>query len=94
MQIDRRTIEYSLLSKGFVREDTHHRYFYHVYQGVRTGAYAFISHGSKYKTYGRPLLKKMKKRLRLDTDRQIFDLFKCPMTGKDYNQVLKNKGLI
>jgi len=31
MQIDRREIESSLLSKGFVREDTHHRYFYHEY---------------------------------------------------------------
>lgn len=95
MQIDRRTIESNLLKKGFVlREDAHHRYFHHVYHGEKTPAYAYISHGSRYKTYGMPLLKKMKMGLRLDTNKQVIDLIECPMSGEDYNQILKNKGLI
>ena len=36
----------------------------------------------------------MKKQLRLDTISQVVDLFKCPMTEKDFNQILKEKDLI
>ena len=93
MQIERRIIESNLPSKGFVKEDTHHRCFYHEYQGKRTGAYTYISYGSSYKTYGVALLKRMRKELRLDTIRQVVDLFKCPITGDDYDQILKDKGL-
>jgi len=94
MQIERRRIESSLVSKGLVREDTHHKYFYHEYQGKRTGISTYTSHGSKYKTYTDPLLNRMRKRLKLDTVSQIYNLFVCPMTGDDYNQILKDKGSI
>ncbi len=94
MQIERRKIESELPAKGFVREDTHHRYFYHEYRGQRTGAYTYTSHGSRYKTYPVPLLNRMKKELRLDTVRQVIDLFKCPITRDGYNQILKEKQLI
>jgi hypothetical protein len=36
----------------------------------------------------------MKKELRLDTIRQVIDLFRCPIRGEEYNQILKDKGLI
>lgn len=91
MQIERRTIESNLCSKGFVREDSDHRYFYHEYRGKRTGAYTYTSHGSNYKTYDVTLLKRMKKLLRLDTTKQVFDLCTCPIEKDDYNQILKNK---
>ena len=94
MQIERRIIEANLPKKGFVREDAGHRYFYHEYQGKRTGAYTYTSHGSKHNTYGDALLKMMKKQLRLDAIIQAIDLFKCPMTGDGYNQILKEKGFI
>lgn len=94
MQIERRIIESNLPSKGFIRDDTHHRYFYHEYQGQRTGTYTYTSHGSKYKIYRENLLGMMKRQLRLNTIRQVIDLFKCPITGDDYNQILKDKGLI
>lgn len=94
MQIERRKIESELPAKGFVREDTHHRYFYHEYQGKRTGAYTYTSHGSMYRTCGDALLKRMKKQLRLDTVRQVIDLFECPITGDKYNHILKEKGFI
>jgi len=94
MQVEKRIIESNLPRKGFIEEDTHHKYFYHEYQGLRTGVSTYTSYGSRYKTYDVTLLKRMKKELRLDTIRQVVDLFKCPMTGDDYNQILKNKGLI
>lgn len=94
MQIDRRLIEVSLPSKGFTREDTHHRYFHHEYQGKRTGAYTYTSHGNKYKIYSGTLLTRMKKELRLDTTKQVLDLYNCPINGTDYNEILKNKGLL
>lgn len=94
MQIDRKEIESSLVAKGFVEEDTHHRYFYHEIRGKRTGIHTHTSHGSDFKTYGDNLLKLMKKQLRLDTLSEVADLFKCPMTGEAYNDFLKNKKLI
>lgn len=94
MQIDRRLIESNLPSKGFVEEDTHHRYFHHEYKGRRTGISTYTSHGSQYKTYGDALLRQMKKQLKLDTIQQITDLFQCPLTKDGYNQILKSKGLI
>ncbi len=94
MQIEKRVIEANLPSKGFAKEDTHHRYFHHEYQGKRTGIYTYTSHGSKSKTYGDALLKMMKKQLKLDAISQAIDLFNCPMTGDGYNQILKEKGLI
>ncbi|MFH1503935.1 MAG: hypothetical protein ABIH08_00870 [Candidatus Omnitrophota bacterium] len=94
MQIDRRVIEKNLPPKGFIEENTHHKYFYHEYQGQRTGAYTYTSHGSKYKVYGVSLLKRMKKELKLDTIKQAADLFKCPISGEDYNNILQNKRMI
>lgn len=93
-QIDRDQIERSLLKKGFIREDSHHRYFYHEFNGKRTGAFTYTSHGSGYKTYGDPLLKRMKKELRLETLNDVKDLLGCPMDEDQYNEKLKVKGLI
>lgn len=94
MQIDRRLIESNLPSKGFAEENTHHKYFYHEYKGNRTGIYTYTSHGRQYKAYGDSLLKQMKKQLKLDTAKQVTDLFQCPLTKDGYNQILKSKGLI
>jgi len=94
MQIDRRLIESNLPSKGFVEEDTHHRYFYHEYKGRRTGISTYTSHGSQYKTYGDALIRQMKKQLKLDTIKQTADLLQCPLSEDGYNEILKSKGLI
>ena len=96
MQIDRRVIESSLTQKGFVREDSKHRYYYHEYEGKRTGAYAYTSHGGseKYKSYSEPFFKIIKKHLFLDRVKQVEELFLCPMDGTEYNQILKSKGLL
>ena len=97
MQIDRRKIESELPKKGFVRkDDSHHRYFHHEYKGKPTGAYACTSHGggAKYKAYSEPFFKMMKKHLFLDRVKEVEDLFLCPIDGDDYNQILREKGLI
>lgn len=96
MQVDRDEIEASLPKKGFVKDDRKkgHRYFYHEYKGKRTGPFAYTSHGSGYKVYGDPLLKRMKAELRLDTVRQVADLVECPMTQDAYEAILKGKGII
>jgi hypothetical protein len=94
MQIGRKKIESGLLSKGFVRgEETHHNYFYHIYSGKRTGAYTYTSHGSRYKTYGISLIKMMKTQLKLDNNKEVFNLCTCPMDGDEYNQKLIDKGV-
>jgi len=94
MQVDRDDIEAGLPRKGFVREDSGHRYFYHEYMGKRTGAYTYTSHGSAYKVYGDSLLRMMKMQLRLDSARQVVDLAKCPMSQNAYEKILKDKGVI
>lgn len=94
MQIERRIIESNLPSKGFVKDDsTHHKYFYHEYQGKRTGAYTYTSHGSGYKTYTINLIKRMKTHLYLKSNREVFDLCTCPIDGEEYNQKLIAKGV-
>lgn len=94
MQLDRSRIESALAGKGFVREDTHHRYFYHEHKGKRTGVYTYTSHGSKYKTYPDALLRSMRNQLRLDTTAQLADLVNCPMSQDAYNEHLRGKGLL
>ncbi len=96
MQLDRRAIESALLQKGFAEgRATHHRYFHHEYGGKRTGVDTYTSHGSdKYKTYGAPLLSRMKKELKLDSVAQLADLVNCPMSRDGYNEHLKGKGLL
>lgn len=95
MQVDRRNLIASLRAKGFVEVDKRdHSYFYHEIGGKRTGAYAKVSRGSSYKTYGNPLLKQLRISLRLQKTRQAFELCSCPMTGEEYEQFLKNEGVI
>jgi hypothetical protein len=96
MQIERREAESSLRSKGFREEtDRDHRYFIHLYNGKRTASYAKTSYGSKrHKTCQEGILKKMKKTLQLTTMEEVWNLLKCPMSGEQYNQILKQRGLL
>lgn len=94
MQIDRRVIESNLPKKGFKEVSSHHKYFQHEYNGKITGAYAYTSLGSHYKSYGDILISMMKKHLRLDTNKQVRDLLQCPMSGDDYNEILRSKDLL
>lgn len=94
-QVPRDTIESTLPKKGFVLAPAKqsHKYFYHEYNGKRTGAYTYTSHGSSYKTYGDELLKRMKVELRLETLKEVRDLLLCPMDADAYNNKLIEKGV-
>jgi hypothetical protein len=96
MQIERREAESSLRSKGFVEErDRDHRFFFHEYNGKRTGPYAKTSHGIKgHKTCYDGILKRMKMTLKLTNTEELRDLLKCPMSGEQYNQILRQRGLL
>lgn len=95
MQVDKRKIESSLVKKGFIRDEaTHHTYFYHEYNGKRTGISTYTSRGDKIKTYGNSLLSMMKRQLKLDNLHQVIDLFKCPISEEEYNQILEEKDLL
>ncbi len=95
-QVPRDTIESTLPKKGFVLDPSKHshKYFYHEHNGQRTGAYAYTSRGTSYKTYGDELLKRMKGELRLDTLKEVRDLLLCPMDATAYNNKLVEKGLL
>lgn len=95
MPLDRKLIETSLRKKGFIQgKGGDHRYYYHEVNGKRTGAYAYVSRGSNYKTYDDNLLSAIKKELRLDTLRETRNLLQCPMSGDEYNSILQKKGIL
>lgn len=90
MQIEKRDVESSLPKKGFQRDDTHHIYFHHYYQGKYTGISTYVSHGAN--SIGGPLIQQMKKQLRLNNPHQVAGLINCPIDGDAYNQILKSNG--
>lgn len=90
MQIEKRDVEASLPKKGFERDDSHHIYFNHRYQGKYTGAYTYVSHGMK--SIGDSIIKQMKNQLRLNSSHQVVDLVKCPISSDQYVEILKSKG--
>jgi len=93
MPIKKRIVEKSLCKKGFVKDDSpHHRYFHHEVDGKRTGLYTYTSHGSSHDEYDDGLVKFIKKQLKLNTIKQTKDLLKCPMSGDEYNQILRDNG--
>ena len=90
MQIEKRDVESSLPRKGFQREDDHHIYFHHYYQGKYWGISTYVSHGVR--SIGAPLIQQMKKQLRLNNAHQVIGLVNCPISGDEYNQILKTNG--
>ena len=92
--ISRKKIKASILIKGFLksRKASDHDMYYFVYKG-KTYKHIVVklSRGSSYKTYDISLISKMKTRVRLDTNQQIYDLFECPMDFNKYIEILKEK---
>ena len=94
MQLERKLIESSLLKKGFVKVENKHSYFHHEYNGQRTGAFTYLSHGSGYKDYGIKLIKRMKPQLRLNSNKDVIELCSCPMSSEKYIETLKSNNVI
>lgn len=94
MKVDRARVERSLQRKGFRRDSTgHHIYFFHEYEGKKTGIKTFLSHSKKLKDISGDLLVKMKRHLRLDSTPDAVDLLECPMDGDAYNEKMIQKGV-
>lgn len=94
MPRDRRTVEASLLAKGFQLDDRHHHYFiYHASDGTRTPVKTKTSHGSGSKTLGEPLLAQMARQCAV-TKAQFLDLVDCPMDRDAYERLLGDGDLI
>ena len=93
MPVELKQIEKSLPKKGFVMvEQAKHRYFHHAVDGKRTGISTYVSRGSGYRTIDDTLIRSMKQQLRLDSSAQARNLFQCPMSGEEYNEILRGKG--
>ncbi len=93
--IPRSTIERSLSEKGFVKEERRdHRFWYFLYKGKRTKIRTKISTGTGYRDYEINLLKMMKLQFYLDSLRQLDDLLRCPMDGKQYTELMLEKRVV
>lgn len=89
MIVSRKEIETSLPNKGFERDDSRdHIRYRHMYQGRYTGIVTWISHSRRERDIARDLLMLMKRQLRLDTNKEAFDLLSCPMGGDEYINIL------
>ncbi len=78
----RKTIEASLLQKGFVPNETHHhQFFYHTLSGLKTGLRTRTSHGMR--DVGQPILGQMGKQCGLTTG-DFLDLVDCPLSREGY----------
>lgn len=91
MPLARSDIEQALQQKGFVYRGGDHRYYFFEHEGLIRAVFTKVSHGSKYKTVGTPLVIKMAKQLRL-TKKQFTALVECSMTQKDYVEHLVQQG--
>ena len=93
MIVSVRDMEKTLLSKlGFLRSNTHH-YFYDLFDGhgkliVKTK----LSHGSKSKDITKGIFSKIAKQIKVSAP-QLRDAVKCPLSRKDYSDILKEQGL-
>jgi len=81
-----RKIEQSLTSKGFVLDDTHHRYFHLEINGEKQHIFTYFSHGQN--ELGAKLLAMMAKQLKLKK-KELDDLINCPLSKEDYIQILR-----
>jgi len=84
-------IESSLSRKGFRREKGGRHPLYRLWvDGKKTGINTPVSGKEEYSG---DLLKFMRMELRLDTTKELLALIDCPMSGPDYLQRLRGKGL-
>ena len=86
-----RKLEKALLSKGFEKDNTHHRMLWFHVDGKKTAIRTRISHDVK--DYGDPLLSEMSKQVKLPR-KKFTDLIECPMSLADYVGHLRDAGVI
>lgn len=94
MQKARKDVISALEYKGFnITERSHHFFVYRTFSGKLTDVHTMISHGSSYKSLGDELLSKMAKQCRL-AKKDFLDLINCPLSREQYEEKLREKGII
>jgi hypothetical protein len=94
VQKDKRKVESGLLNKGFQTDDRDHHYFlYWTVDGKKSEVKTKTSHSKKTKSIADSLLGKMAQQCCLDKH-QFIELIDCNFTRKQYEQILRDKGLI
>lgn len=78
-----------LTKKGFEpsKAKKHHQYFYLVLDGKKHNIFTYFSHSLK--EYDKNLMGEVKKQLKFRETDKAEDFFDCPMSGKDYVEMLK-----
>jgi len=87
-------VESALLKKGFQGSERDHHYFiYFTQQGKETAVKTKTSHTKKMKDIPDNILGLMAKQCHL-SKQQFLDLIDCPLTQKDYEEILDKKGIL
>lgn len=89
--IKTRDIERALLSKGFQRVDSDHKYYFLYVNGKKTSVRTKISHGTD--EYGDRLLGLMKDQLHLGK-RELEEFVECSLSGEKYKELLIEKRIV
>jgi len=84
-------IKQSLLQKGFRQSNTHHEMFYLFVNNKKTSIRTRLSHGIS--DYGDSLLGQMARQLKLERGK-FEEFIECPLTEKEYIELVANKGFI
>jgi predicted RNA binding protein YcfA (HicA-like mRNA interferase family) len=87
-----RDVAASLTRKGFSARESHHTMYHFLYEGKDIGVFTKISHGER--EIGIGLIKRMRANMRLNSNREFARFVECPMSQAEYEQILKNQGLI
>ena len=94
MPLDRRTVEASLLAKGFKKVEGDHSFFiFHDKEGKKSPVRTKTSHGTSSKQLDDSLVSKMAKQCRL-TNKDFKDLVNCPLSQDAYEGKLAELGAI
>lgn len=96
--IDRNTIRKSIKKKGFelkTTNNTDHEIYCFSYNGKLIPEIRVkISRGSHYKTYPQSLWCRMRKLLKLDSNKEVEDLLRCPLSKRAYIEKLESKKIL
>ena len=85
-------IKAALQKKGFILEPSknHHEFYYLKVDGKKHAIYTYLSHGVK--EYATPLMAQIKKQLKFIDSQKADDFFDCPLSAKEYIEMLKDNG--
>jgi len=86
-----RDIERALLSKGFKRVDSNHKFYFFYINGIKTSVRTKISHGTD--EYGNHLLGMMKDQLYLSKS-ELEEFVECSLSGEKYKELLIERKIL